>query len=217
MNDGGGTRKIKFVEEIYEDGVLSKGRKTEQLPKEPHFVKLYLKDLAHLRNLPAWVSGVLYELLKLMDYTNEIVLNSTIKNRIANKLELHPKTIDNALVKFTAKKILIRQGKGVFLGNPFIFGRGTWSDVEEIRLTVSYRANGDKDLQAEVLTPERLSQEAAMADERDMNASTYREESSKLEKEVIKHTRVKAPRNKKQKPESEDTQNPLDWGVDWGE
>ena len=204
MKNEAKTRKVISVEQVYEDGVLTTGRRIERVSSEPHFVKLYLKDLAHLRDLPAWVSGVLYELLTLMDYNNEIVLNSTIKNRIASKLEIHPKTIDNTLVKFVDKKILIRQGKGVFQGNPYIFGRGTWSQVEAIRMTVIYQANGDKDIQTEVMDAGRLGQESAMAEERAMNASSCLAENLKLEKEhkekVLKHTRVKNPPNKKNRP-----------------
>lgn len=201
MNDSVGTRKINFIEEVYEDGVLVQGRKVSQVSKEPHFVKLYLKDLAHLRNLPAWVSGVLYELLKKMDYSNEIVLNSTVKNRIAEELNIHPKTIDNALVKFVSKKILFRQGKGVFLANPFIFGRGNWGEVEEIRVKVSYRANGDKEVEAEIIDGVQLGREEAMAEERAMNASSGLEEALKADKEAVKFKEVKTIRSRKKKAE----------------
>ncbi len=200
MKDGAGTRKVTFIEQVYEDGVLVKGQKTERLPKEPHFVKLYLKDLAHLRELPGWVCNILYELLKKMDYTNEIVLNSTIKNRMAVELNIHPKTIDNALVKFVDKKILTRVGKGVFLANPFIFGRGTWAEVEEIRMTVSYRPNGEKDVQSDILDGTDLGREEAMADEREMNAGTYSEERKSSEKERVKGTRLRTTPSKKRKP-----------------
>ncbi|RZK34951.1 MAG: hypothetical protein EOO61_12750, partial [Hymenobacter sp.] len=149
------------------------------------------------RNLPAWVSGVLYELLKKMDYSNEIVLNSTVKNRIAEELNIHPKTIDNALVKFVNKKILFRQGKGVFLANPFIFGRGNWGEVEEIRVKVSYRANGDKEVEAEIIDREQLGREEAMAEERAMNASSGLEEVLKADRESVKFKEVKTRSRKK--------------------
>jgi len=200
MKDGAGTRKVTFIEQVYEDGELVRGRKIEKLPKEPHFVKLYLKDLAHLRELPGWVCNILHELLKKMDYTNEIVLNSTVKNRMALELNIHPKTIDNALTKFVDKKILSRVGKGVFLANPFIFGRGTWAEVEEIRMTVSYRANGEKDVQADILDGTDLVREEAMADEREMNAGTYSEERKAAEKERVKSTRLRTTPSKKKKP-----------------
>lgn len=204
MKDGAGTRKVTFIEQVYEDGELTRERKTEKLPKEPHFVKLYLKDLAHLRELPGWVCNVLYELLKKMDYTNEIVLNSTVKNRMALELNIHPKTIDNALTKFVDKKILSRVGKGVFLANPFIFGRGVWAEVEEIRMTVSYRFNGEKDIQSDILDGTDLAREDAMAEESEINAPGGKgatgDERIALEKERVKGTRLKTKPSRKKKP-----------------
>jgi hypothetical protein len=114
-------------------------------------VKLYLKDLAHLRELPAWVSGVLYELLQRMDYNNEIILNSTIKKRIADELSLVLGTIDNALVKFVQRDILFRQDKGVYLANPYLFGKGLWEDIEEIRMKVTYRPNVEPNIETEII------------------------------------------------------------------
>jgi hypothetical protein len=187
MSEQTATRKINLIEEVYEDGVLVRGRKTSQLPKEPHFVKLYLKDLAHMRELPGWVSGILYELLKKMDYTNEIVLNSTVKNRIAEELGINPKTIDNALVKFVDKKILFRQGKGVYQANPYIFGRGSWHDVEEIRMSVSYKPNGEKEIHSEIVEQAQLDHERLLAEmtleEKMLNASSCLKESLELELE----------------------------------
>lgn len=197
MNDNQTTRKINFIEERYEDGVLTSSRTGAQLPKEPPFVKLYLKDLAHMRNLPAWVSGILYELLKKMDYSNEIVLNSTVKNRIAEGLGIHPKTIDNALVKFVSKKVFFRLGKGVFQANPYIFGRGTWAEVEKIRLTVSYSADGEKHIEAQILTNEELVHEDIAAEERMMNASTHFEDVLRAEKEEFTNVKAKVTRTPK--------------------
>lgn len=207
MKNEAKSRKVEFLEQVIEDGVLVKTRKIERVPKEPFFIKLYLKDLALIRELPAWVTGILYELLKKMDYRNEIVLNSTIKNRMATELSIHPKTIDNALLKFTTKNILIRQGKGVFLGNPYLFGRGFWSEVEEIRMTVVYRANGDKDVETDVINDTMLSYEQArreqVAEEQVANQSSCLAETLQSQKEhkqeVLKHTRIKAAPSKKKK------------------
>jgi hypothetical protein len=197
MNDNQATRKINFIEERYEDGVLTSSRTGAQLPKEPPFVKLYLKDLAHMRNLPAWVSGILYELLKKMDYSNEIVLNSTVKNRIAGELGIHHKTIDNALVKFVSKKIFFRLGKGVFQANPYIFGRGSWGEVEKIRLTVSYSADGEKHIEAEILTNEEVSREEVVEEERMMNANTHFEGVLRAEREEFTSVKAKVTRTPK--------------------
>ncbi len=151
MHDLTQTRKIISIEEVYEDGILTRHRRNSQVGKEPSFVKLYLKDLTHLRELPAWVSGVLYELLKKMDYNNEIILNSTVKSRIANDLDVVSKTIDNALGKLVQKNILLRQDKGIYLANPYLFGKGLWEDIEEIRMKVTYRPNTEPSIETEVI------------------------------------------------------------------
>jgi hypothetical protein len=151
MDDLITTRKITSIEEVYEDGILTRQRKHSQVGKEPNFVKLYLKDLTHLRDLPGWVSGILYELLKKMDYNNEIILNSTVKNRIAKELGVVSKTIDNALGKFVQKQILLRQDKGIYLANPYLFGKGLWEDIEEIRMKVTYRPNTEPNIETEVI------------------------------------------------------------------
>ena len=51
---------------------------------EPDYIKLYLRDVLHLTNLQPNQSSLLYELLKYLNYENEIILNSTIKKRIAD-------------------------------------------------------------------------------------------------------------------------------------
>ncbi|RYE23022.1 MAG: hypothetical protein EOP45_07395, partial [Sphingobacteriaceae bacterium] len=120
-----------------------------QIPKEPDFVKLYLNDLVLLKEVPQWVSGILYSLLKHMNYQNEIVLNSSIKKRIAADLGIIPKTIDNALVTFVKKSILMRQELGVYKANPYLFGKGDWNNIRKIRLQVEY-GNDVRNIQAEI-------------------------------------------------------------------
>jgi len=197
MSDSKATRKINFIEERYEDGVLTSSRTGAQLPKEPPFIKLYLRDLAHMRNLPVWVSGILYELLKKMDYSNEIVLNSTVKKRMAELLDINFRSIDNALVKLVSKKIFFRLGPGVYQANPYIFGRGTWGEVEKIRLTVSYSADGEKHIEAEILTNEEVSREEVIEEERVMNATTHFEGVLRAEKEEFTSIKAKVTRTPK--------------------
>lgn len=197
MSGSKGTRRINFIEERYEDGVLTSSRTGAQLPKEPPFIKLYLRDLAHLRNLPVWVSGILYELLKKMDYSNEIVLNSTVKKRMAELLDINFRSIDNALVKLVSKKIFFRLGPGVYQANPYIFGRGNWGEVEKIRLTVSYSADGEKHIEAEILTNEEIGREEAMAEERAMNAGSPYDDELEAQRQVCTEGPKKPTRTKK--------------------
>lgn len=112
------------------------------LPKEPDFVKLYLEDVARLNNVPSWADSILYQLLRLMNYRNEIVLNATVKKRIGDELEVSMKTINNALGLLVKKQILFRDGVGVYVGNPMLFGKGEWKDIRELRLQVQYSSKG---------------------------------------------------------------------------
>ncbi len=133
----------------FQTGEIVQTEREIQIPKEPDFVKLYLNDLVLLKEIPQWVSGILYSLLKHMNYQNEIVLNSSIKKRIAADLGIIPKTIDNALVTFVKKSILMRQEVGVYRANPYLFGKGDWNNIRKIRLQVEY--GGDvRDIRAEI-------------------------------------------------------------------
>ena len=143
--------KVVYEKEVrdLQSGEVVQTEREIQLPKEPDFVKLYLDDLVMLKDIPQWVSGVLYSLLKQMNYQNEIVLNSTIKKRIAADLGIVTKTIDNALVTFVKKGILSRQDTGVYQANPYLFGKGEWANIRKIRLRVDYGKNV-REVRAEV-------------------------------------------------------------------
>lgn len=140
------TNKGKVVREVTvidEEGVVKSQLKESYVDKEPDYVKIYLKDLVMLNDIPKWVSGILLELLKRMEWgNNEIVLNSSIKKRIATELDINTQTIDNALSKFVKKNIFKRLDTGIYQANPFLFGRGSWEDIRKIRLTVTYDKNG---------------------------------------------------------------------------
>lgn len=121
-----------------------------RIPKEPDFIKLYLDDLVMLKDIPQWVSGILYALLKRMSYQNEIVLNATIKKRIATDIGITTRTIDNALVTFVKKNVLFRVGIGVYQANPYLFGKGEWTNIRKIRLQVEYGRDGNREIIAEL-------------------------------------------------------------------
>lgn len=140
------TSKGKVVREVTvvdEEGVVKSQLRESYVDKEPDFIKLYLKDLVMLNDIPKWVSGILFELLKRMEWSNnEIVLNSSIKKRIALELNITAQTIDNALGKFVKKNILKRLDSGIYQANPFLFGRGSWENIRQIRLSVTYDKDG---------------------------------------------------------------------------
>lgn len=112
--------------------------------KEPPFIKLYIDDLILLNNLPTSSSNILWELISGLTYSNQIILNSSLKKRICAKLDIKMQTLDNALTKFVKKEILYRVEKGIFLPNPYLFAKGSWSEVKELRMIVDYSGNERK-------------------------------------------------------------------------
>lgn len=139
-NKGKITRQITVIDE---DGVVKSELKESYAEKEPDYVKLYLQDIALLNDIPKFVGGVLHELLKRIEWgSNEIILNSSVKKRIASDLQIATKSVDNALVSFVKKNILYRVEKGIYKANPYLFGRGTWEDIKRIRLSIIYDETG---------------------------------------------------------------------------
>jgi hypothetical protein len=145
-------KRITYEREMLhpETGELQVTHRDSVLPKEPDYVKLYLSDIELLNNLPKWTDRILHELLRMMNYKNQIVLNSSIKKEIAAEFKIHIKTIDNALVMLVKQGVLIRKDKGLYLGNPLLFGKGEWKDIRELRLTIHYTKEG-RTMTAEIL------------------------------------------------------------------
>lgn len=116
---------------------------------EPDYIKLYLEDILYLNDLQANQSSLLYQLLSYMTYGNEIILNSTIKKRIAEKLGTSMQVIDNNLSKYVKANILERVGRGTYLANPYLFGKGSWKDISakrnaNIHLDIKYSSKNEK-------------------------------------------------------------------------
>lgn len=112
------------------------------IPREPDYVKLYLESITKLNDIQGWTDPVLHELLRLMNYRNEIVLNAAIKKRISTEIGISTRTIDNALSLLVKKNIIFREDTGLYKGNPYLFGKGEWRDIRELRMTVTFSKEG---------------------------------------------------------------------------
>ncbi|HHD2824524.1 replication/maintenance protein RepL [Clostridium perfringens] len=116
--------------------------KTQTKGAEPPFIKLYIDDLMLINDLPTSSSNILWELVKTMSYDQEIVLNASRKKRICANLNIQMQTLNNALTKFVKKEILFRTEPGIFVPNPYLFAKGSWNDVKELRMIVNYTPKG---------------------------------------------------------------------------
>ncbi|MFD3729830.1 MULTISPECIES: hypothetical protein [Bacteria] len=135
--------------------VISSSKETIiQFPAEPEYIKLYLDDINRLYDLPN--NSILYELMKRMDYDGLINISKYGKDMICEKLNLKPQTFANYLGKLKDKDIILPVGRGTFMPNPNLFGKGTWKDIynrrktyESIKMNIIYKADGSKTVQTE--------------------------------------------------------------------
>ena len=102
--------------------------------EEPSYIKLYLQDISYLYGLPATAGDLMHELLQYVTYgTQEIMLNSTAKKRIAEVTGMSPRTLDNRLQELAKSGIIHRVATGTYLLNPYLFGKGDWKTISSLR------------------------------------------------------------------------------------
>ncbi len=112
-------------------------RKEYKIPKEPDFIKLYIDDISFLMKLPN--NDVLFCLLKKMNYDGEVIIIKPIAEEICRLAGLkNTEYFYRIIKKYCEKNILIKKNRGLFLMNPYYFGRGKWEDIQKIRLQIDY-------------------------------------------------------------------------------
>lgn len=135
------TGEVKYKEELTDSYV----------EKEPDYVKLYLRDIVALNDLPKGLDRVINVLLKTMSYDNMIILNSFIKKQMTEELGYKSvQVLNNSINKLVNAEILYRKGTGTYQVNALYFGRGHWNDIQEIRLQQRYSSTG-RDIETEII------------------------------------------------------------------
>lgn len=134
-----------------EDGSFLEEKKvtTSFMEREPDYVKLYIKDILRLSDIPNSGNSILFAILKRMTYNNDIALYAPVKREIATELDLKEVTVSKAIELFASKSILIRKDRGLYIINPYFFGRGKWEEIRKIRLEIIYSASGRMILKTE--------------------------------------------------------------------
>ena len=130
------TRKVDHITgEIKEEQTS----RTIKLPKEEDYVKLYIKHINYLNQIPEGLDTIIYALLKRINYSNQIVINSAIKRQIAQEVGKSFNTVNQYITKLVKHDILIRIDTGVYVLNPIIYGKGQWKDILELRKELEIR------------------------------------------------------------------------------
>ncbi len=119
--------------------------KTTAREVEPSFVKLYLEDIGRLHGLPPYVSKLLHALAKSMGYKNVVPMYKPIKEMICKDIGIAMESLNKAVVILSKEGILIPvgTGRGLYMMDPNLFGRGKWEDIKGLRLSIDY-SNGQR-------------------------------------------------------------------------
>ena len=124
---------------------------TKELPPspEPEHVKIYAPAIAPINSLTPSQRRVLYAILSEASSAENgmrVAITAGSKRLMCKKLGIgSPQTIANALSKMTKAGILLRIETGVYMLNPFLFGKGDWKDIEKLRHSVDFIFKGGKE------------------------------------------------------------------------
>lgn len=115
---------------------------------EPPYVKFYIEDMLYMSDMPKTYTNLTYELIKRATYANEeeglcVSLTPYTKSKICTACGWDKlRSLNNALTKLVKGGILKRLGTGTYQLNPYLFGKGEWRDIENIRMTWEYNMKG---------------------------------------------------------------------------
>ena len=139
------TTEYIINEETGETVTTRREENTMTVLKEPPYIKLYIQDMLYLRKVPKSLTEFTYALLKRLRYASDeegplcIILSSYVKKQILAELKFEKMgTINSYLYKLCKFDILKRIDTNTYQFNPFIFGRGEWKDISNIRVTWDY-------------------------------------------------------------------------------
>lgn len=114
----------------------------DEYPKEPDYVKLYIRAWCVFKDIKGVNTSFLYSLLPFMTYAKNdqvIYLNSELKYDIAKKLNWSEKyaldRFNKEIKKLLNTNILKKIGRGKFQVNPELIGKGEWKDIAKLRAT----------------------------------------------------------------------------------
>lgn len=128
-----------------------------QVEREPDYVKIYLKDIIRIKDLPSGMEKVLLAFIRCMGYNNVIMTYLPLKKIIAADLNISISYVNKCIDNFIKTELFIKVDRGLYLVDPELFGRGKWENIEKIRLSITYDfKTGKKELKSDVKEQLRL-------------------------------------------------------------
>lgn len=119
---------------------------------EPPFIKLYLQDLARLKDLSRTERNVLDRMMYHSQYGNEVIVTKRKREDICEYAETSYNNLTNVIGKLIKKGLMRRETTGVYTLNPDIMFRGKQSD--RARLIIDYYNDGTSTMKLETVEDE---------------------------------------------------------------
>jgi hypothetical protein len=116
-----------------------------RVPDEPPYVKMYLDTILYLKDLPKAYNPVLLAILRRMPWANAeqgMAINGSLKRLMSAETGYSVSRINDAITDFVKGELLYRIDKGLYGINAHLFGRGEWRDIEQLRMTIDFDAQG---------------------------------------------------------------------------
>lgn len=139
-----------IINETTGEVISSRETHTLKIPGEPNFVKLYIDAVMYISDIPTGVSKIMLCILKRLPYADSkeqgIQINKYVRTRIAEELGVTEEYVKKSIMALVKGHLLIHDDTTKrscnYKVNPYVFGKGEWKDIEELRLNVKFNAEG---------------------------------------------------------------------------
>lgn len=147
----------EYIDETTGEIKATRKFKNYKVDKEPPHVKIYLEDIAAINQLPPSASKVLNLLVQSMGYNNMVPMLKPFKEMICANLDIKINTLEKITSQLVEKGILHKFARGLYLLDPYLFAKGKWENIQNLRLIIEYdRQTGKRRLISNA--PEQLKQ-----------------------------------------------------------
>ena len=118
--------------------------RTEEVFKEPPFIKLYLDDLSRLNGLTSVQRTILNMVMKYASYGNELVVTKKTRDIILKEGDIALGSFKNALSVLVQKELLYKGSKrSIYVINPLLAFKGRIGD--RAKLIITYNELGERE------------------------------------------------------------------------
>lgn len=111
----------------------------KKVTSEPHYIKVYSDHVVHHKDLIDGLNPLLNILVVRMTDRNVLNIDDNDVMNIAEEMEAPEDFVTGGIDVLVSQDILIKQSSDRYLVNPFMFGKGEWSDNYALRTSLHER------------------------------------------------------------------------------